>query len=178
MRFILFYLALFFSSLSVAVAQVNNDAFRNYFLVGQFGEVCTMCEVIVLCEATVEPLNYDVIPVEGDFNLYYIQTRTFWSQISTIWEWFSANFQSDALASRGHVRPVWVYEIEDSHWRGPEEIDGRLILEPGIIELGKFSIDRLAAVWQQDGSPIGYCKRMDLWQSIDIIGSNVNEASK
>jgi hypothetical protein len=34
-----------------AEAQVKIDRYRDYFLVGQFGEVCTMCEVIVLCEA-------------------------------------------------------------------------------------------------------------------------------
>ena len=28
-----------------ATAQVNIDAYRDYFLVGQFGEVCTMCAI-------------------------------------------------------------------------------------------------------------------------------------
>ena len=38
-----------------AAGQVNNPAYANYFLVGQFGEICTMCEVVVLCDASAEP---------------------------------------------------------------------------------------------------------------------------
>ncbi len=38
-----------------ARAQVTVDAYRGYFLYGQFGEVCTMCEVVVLCEAGESP---------------------------------------------------------------------------------------------------------------------------
>jgi|TARA_B110000881_G_C18298132_1_gene375611 hypothetical protein len=30
---------------------VNSDAYRDYFLIGQFGEVCTLWEAVVLCEA-------------------------------------------------------------------------------------------------------------------------------
>jgi hypothetical protein len=36
---------------SIAHAQVNSDAYRDYFLIGQFGEVCTLWEAVVLCEA-------------------------------------------------------------------------------------------------------------------------------
>ena len=28
-------------------AQINIEAYRDYFLVGQYGEVCTMCEMVV-----------------------------------------------------------------------------------------------------------------------------------
>ncbi len=178
MRSIFFYTILLFSSTSVALAQVNSDAFRDYFLVGQFGEVCTMCEVVVLCEAGDVVPTYEVIPEDADYTLYYIQTRTFWSQISTIWDWFIANFQSDALASRGHTRPVRVYEVIGSQWTGPQVIEGRLILEPGVIELADHSIERTAAVWQQKGAAVGYCQRMDLWQSIDMINSNSGEATQ
>ncbi|MDG2155479.1 MAG: hypothetical protein P8M26_06010 [Gammaproteobacteria bacterium] len=159
----------------VAQAQVNSDAYRDYFLMGQFGEVCTMCEVVVLCEEGAVSPSYERIPAEGDFTVYYIQTRTFWSQISTIWEWFIANFRTDALAARGHTRPVWVYEINDSTWSAPEVIAGRLILEPGVIELGDKRIERVKAEWQQDNVVLGYCQRMPLWESIDAINDNAGE---
>ncbi len=28
------------------LAQINLEAYRDYFLVGPYGEVCTMCEVV------------------------------------------------------------------------------------------------------------------------------------
>ncbi|MDG1463307.1 MAG: hypothetical protein P8R04_07000, partial [Gammaproteobacteria bacterium] len=161
MRCISIWMILLFFSSSVTQAQVNNEAFRDYFLVGQFGEVCTMCEVVVLCEASTTPLSYESIPEQGTFRLYYIQTRTFWSQVSTIWEWFITNFRSNELASRGHVRPVWVYQVIGSQWAGPEVIEGRLVLDPGVIQLADYSIERVAAVWQQKDKAIGYCQRMD-----------------
>jgi hypothetical protein len=158
-------------------AQVNNDAYRDYFLMGQFGEVCTMCEVVVLCEAGTAAPAYDNLPSDTSFTLYYIQTRTFWSQVSTIWEWFIANFRSDALAARGHTRPVWVYEVDGTAWSGPEVIEGRLILDPGVIELNDKTIERVEAAWQMSGETQGYCQRMPLWESIDTIKANAGEGA-
>src|SRR5210317_1358986 len=102
-HWLLLPLTLWFWSATL-LAQVNMDAYRDYFLVGQFGEVCTMCEVTVLCEAGSELPADDAVPTGGDFTLYHLQTRTFWSQISTIWEWFISNFRQDELAARGHTR--------------------------------------------------------------------------
>jgi len=58
-----------------AWAQVNIDAYRDYFLVGQFGEVCTMCEVIVLCEAGSAPPAAAAVPEDGDFTFLCLHTR-------------------------------------------------------------------------------------------------------
>ena len=156
------------------MAQVNIDAYRDYFLVGQFGEVCTMCEVTVVCTAGTEPPAADSLPSAGDFTLYHLQTRTFWSQVSTIWEWFISNFTADALASRGHTRPVHVYEVTDSRWAGPEIIEARLVLDPGILEFGPYQIDRVTRAWQQAGSGefTGYCERLPLWDTLEQIERN------
>jgi hypothetical protein len=158
-----------------AGAQVNIDRFRDYFLVGQFGEVCTMCEVIVLCEAGSEPPAEDTVPDDGDFTLYHIQTRTFWSQVSTIWEWFIANFSSEPLAARGHTRPVYEYTVTDGIWEGPQIIEGRLVLDPGVLEFGDYNIDRTNRQWQRadTGAAVGYCTRLPLWESLDSISANV-----
>jgi hypothetical protein len=161
---------------SVAGAQVNIDRFRDYFLVGQFGEVCTMCEVIVVCTPGNDLPAEDTVPAVGDFILYHIQTRTFWSQVSTIWEWFIANFSSEPLAQRGHTRPVHVYTVIEGVWAGPQVIEGRLVLEPGVLEFGEYNIDRIDRLWQRadTGAVAGYCSRLPLWESLDRIADNAS----
>jgi hypothetical protein len=157
-----------------ANAQVNMDAYRDYFLVGQFGEVCTMCEVVVLCETGAEVPQDQVVPASGTFTLYDLQTRTFWSQISTIWEWFISNFRQDELAAQGHTRPVHVYEVTDGVWPAMEVIEARLILDPGVIEFGDHTIDRVTSAWQDaaTGTAIGYCSRLPLWDALEVIQAN------
>lgn len=150
------------------------DAYRDYFLVGQFGEVCTMCEVTVLCEAGPELPADDAVPTGGDFTLYHLQTRTFWSQVSTIWEWFISNFRQDELAARGHTRPVHVYKVQNGIWPSKEIIEGRLILEPGVLEFGAYNIDRTNRAWQNVamGETVGYCSRLPLWDALEVIEEN------
>ena len=160
-------LLLFFAA--PAPAQVNDPAYANYFLVGRFGEICTMCEVVVLCEAG-EETQHDAIPAQGSFTIYHIQTRTFWSQVSTIWEWFVANWDSDSLAA-GHSRPVDAYAVTNGAWSRARTIDARVSLEPAEIALGEHVIDRVERRWLRmaDSAPIGYCQRMPLWESLDVI---------
>ena len=146
-RFVLLLAAL---SLAVPVpAQVNIDAYRDYFLVGRFGEVCTMCEVVVLCEEGDAKPSDDAVPAAGDFTLYHLQTRTFWSQVSTIREWFIANFSEEDLAARGHTRPVHVYEVAAGKWSARKVVEARLVLNPPVIELGAHNIDRVSRAWQR-----------------------------
>lgn len=154
-----------------ASAQVNIDAYRDYFLVGRFGEVCTMCEVAVLCEAADALPDYSQIPAEGSFTIYHLQTRTFWSQVSTIWEWFIANFSAAPLAARGHTRPVYVYSVIAGEWQPREIVEARLVLDPGVLELGATEINRVNRQWRDAATqrPIGYCQRLPLWDALDAI---------
>jgi len=153
-----------------AHGQVNNEKYRDYFLVGEFGEVCTMCEIIVLCEKTATVPTYDSIPADGEFTLYHLQTRTFWSQITTIWDWFIANFSAASLA-QGHERPVWIYTSSTDAWSGPEIANARIALEPPLLTFGDKRIDRINQAWlaADDASPLGYCQRLPLWESLEII---------
>lgn len=162
-----------FLAIAPAIAQVNIDAYRDYFLVGQFGEVCTMCQVVVLCETGTAPPGDERVPESGDFTLYHLQYRTFWSQVATIWEWFIANFTQNALAARGHTRPVHVYSVTGGKWSGPEIIEGRLILDPGVLEFGAYNIDRIDRSWQnaETGAKVGFCSRLSLWESLESIES-------
>lgn len=163
-------LALFLAA--AASAQINVDAYRNYLLVGQFGELCTMCEAVVLCQAQ-EPQG-ESVPDSGDFALYHLQTRTFWSQISTIWEWFITNFTQEGLAARGHTRPTHVYRVAKGDWSPREVIEARLVLNPGVLSVGEHSIDRISRVWSnaETGAELGHCARLPLWDALESIEAN------
>ncbi|MCG8375222.1 MAG: hypothetical protein MI702_01920, partial [Chlorobiales bacterium] len=130
-----------------ATAQINNPAYADYFLIGQFGEVCTMCEVTVLCETGNAPPEHSGIPNDGDFTIYHLQTRTFWSQVSPIWEWFMSNISTESLAAQGHTRPVHVYAVSDGQWSPMRIVEARLILDPGILNFGDTIIDRVNRQW-------------------------------
>jgi hypothetical protein len=161
-------------------AQVNIDAYSDYFLVGRFGEVCTMCEVVVLCQAGESPPREDAVPPDGDFSLYHLQTRTFWSQMSTIWEWFISNFTAEDLAARGHTRPVHVYRVAEGQWLSKEIVEARLVLDPGILEFGDRNIDRISRAWSRadTGAEVGYCSRLPLWDALESIEANAPEGDR
>jgi len=154
-----------------APAQVNIDAYREYFLIGQFGEVCTMCEVIVLCEESDIPPEYAIVPENASFTLYHLQTRTFWSQVSTIWEWFVANFSSQSLAESGHTRPAHVYSVSAGQWSPMQIVEVRLVLEPGVLKFHETMVDRVNRRWLDADTqqPLGYCQRLPLWESLEAI---------
>ena len=135
-----------------------------------------MCEVVVVCAAGDEPPSDAAVPEGEDFTLYHLQTRTFWSQVSTIWEWFVSNFSAEGLATRGHTRPVHVYEVSGGRWSARQIIEGRLILDPGVLEFGEFNIDRIDRSWQRadSGLRVGYCARLPLWESLESIEANAS----
>jgi len=159
-----------------AQSQVNSEKYQGMFLVGEFGEVCTMCEVIVLCETGDDAPAYEAIPAQGNFTVYHLQTRTFWSQMSTIWEWFIANFSSESLA-QGHERPVSIYVINNGLWSAPEPIDAHIALEPPLLTFGDRQIDRTDRAWvvAAGHETIGYCQRLPLWDGLDVIAANSPE---
>lgn len=166
-RCLLFSLAL--ATALPANAQMNDPKYADYFLFGRFGEICTMCEVVVLCEMSDVDAQRESIPESGSFTVYHIQTRTFWSQIATIWEWFIRNF--DDTAADGHERPVLVYNVTEGKWPLPRTVQARVSLEPPVIVLNEHEIDRTSRSWRRgpDLEPVGYCQRLPLWESIEII---------
>lgn len=154
-----------------AAAQVNRPEYADYFLVGRFGEICTMCEAIVLCQAGDTQPAYASIPAGGTYALYHVQTRTFWSQIATIWEWFIANFDSESLAQQGHTRPVDIYSIDNGRWSGPRTVEGHIALEPPVLTFGDHTIDRRNRAWlnAETSEQVGWCDRLPLWEALESV---------
>ncbi len=154
-----------------ANAQVNNPAYAGYFLVGRFGEVCTMCEVMVLCQADAELPAENAVPDYGNFTLYHIHTRTFWSQVTTIWEWFIANFSSQRLAS-GHSRPVATYTVAEGVWAAPLVGELHISLDPPLLAMSDGTeIERIDRRWRQisPATELGHCQRLPLWDALAVI---------
>lgn len=162
-----------------AMSQINDPAYADYLLVGRFGEICTMCEAIVLCEAANNSTQYASIPEVGSFTLYHLQTRTFWSQVATIWEWFITNFDPDSLAAAGHRRPVKVYAVANGNWLAMRNLEAHVSLEPATIVIDDLTIDRVDRRWLQGptSQPVGFCQRLPLWESLDIIAGHRPEAT-
>jgi hypothetical protein len=132
-----------------------------------------MCEVVVLCEAGNAPPAHGAVPASGSFTLYHIQTRTFWSQVSTIWEWFISNFSSRPLVG-GHDRPVIIHSVTEGVWAAPVAGDMHISLEPPLITMpdGR-EIERIERRWRTGVPPteLGYCERLPLWDSLAVIDS-------
>lgn len=162
-----------------ATAQVNQKKYDGYFLVGQFGEICTMCEAAVICEAAQAPIAPAAVPADGSFTLYHLHTRTFWSQVSTIWEWFISNFSSASLAA-GHERPVTVYDVANGEWQPPVQARMRVALEPALLSTSDGrEIDRRNRRWRRsaNGEALGYCARLPLWDAIAAMQSRAPATS-
>ena len=175
--------AVLFAALTLAVpvrAQVTVDAYRDYFLYGRFGEVCTMCEVVVLCQASDDPPPEDAVPSGGDFTLYHLQTRTFWSQMSTIWEWVLFQLRA-GRTRRARAYPAGARVSRNGRIVVPREIvEARLVLEPGVLEFGDRNIDRVTRAWSgadTDAAP-GFCSRLPLWDALESIEANAPGAEQ
>ena len=141
-------------------------------LYSQFGEYCTMCEAVLLCDKG-EIKNHTSIPDEGEFTLYHLKTRTFLSQITTIWEFFIKNFEGYEV--KGHQRPVIIISAKDRDWSAPALGKARISVEPDLIFLNHRKINRLNNQWMDnDNKILGICHRLPLWDSIETIDNRSN----
>lgn len=152
---------------SCSFAQPNHEMYKDYLLYSEFGEFCTMCEAILLCEERQVPIAQQRIPDNTNFILVYLQTRTFWSQIATIWEWFIYLF--DPLD--GHNRPVQIYAVQQGQWAEAVETQAHISAVAATIAIGDWRIDRKSGQWrvQSSGQSLGYCQRLPLWESLARI---------
>ena len=158
--------------LSLEVSSQNSVIQEELLLYSQFGEFCTMCEAVLLCEEG-EEKSYNFIPNTGNFTLYHLRTRTFLSQISTIWEFFIKNF--DGYEIKGHKRPVNIITIDSNQWSKPMISDAEISIDPGLIYIEDRMINRVNNEWMNNANEsIGFCYRLPLWASIEKIDKKTN----
>lgn len=170
------WLTLYFSVLSGPIqAQPNNEAYLDLLLFSQFGEFCTMCEAVLICEDSSQPPSYEAIPEQGSFTLYHIETRTFWSQIATIWEWFINNFKEEPIS--GHHRPVNVIEVANGNWTASKAYSLHIDIDPPYLTIDSWQIQRRTSEWLNSGESSGYCQRLPLWDALETIEANVPQST-
>jgi|TARA_B100002003_G_scaffold201446_1_gene193162 hypothetical protein len=158
--------------LSLEVSSQNSVIQEELLLYSQFGEFCTMCEAVLLCEEG-EEKSYNFIPNTGNFTLYHLRTRTFLSQISTIWEFFIKNF--DGYEIKGHKRPVNIITIDSNQWSKSMTSDAEISIDPGLIYIEDRMINRVNNEWMNNANEsIGFCYRLPLWASIEKIDKKTN----
>ena len=158
--------------LSLEVSSQNSVIQEELLLYSQFGEFCTMCEAVLLCEEG-EEKSYNFIPNTGNFTLYHLRTRTFLSQISTIWEFFIKNF--DGYEIKGHKRPVNIITIDSNQWSKSMTSDAEISIDPGLIYIEDRMINRVNNEWMNNANEsIGFCYRLPLWASIEKIEKKTN----
>ena len=158
--------------LSLEVRSQNSVIKEELLLYSQFGEFCTMCEAVLLCEEG-EEKSHNFIPNTGNFTLYHLRTRTFLSQISTIWEFFIKNF--DGYEIKGHKRPVNIITIDSNQWSKPMISDAKISIDPDLIYIEDRMINRVNGKWMNNANEsIGFCYRLPLWASIEKIEKKTN----
>ncbi|MDG2244020.1 MAG: hypothetical protein P8L66_11060 [Rhodospirillaceae bacterium] len=134
-------------------------------LMSQFGELCTMCEAYVRCSAE-QPAASN----PPRFTLFYFETKTFWGQIATIWDYFAKWF--DPVTSE--KRPATVFKFITT---GPPNITAPvtayLSVADATIDIDGTRIDRNTLAWMADGGDtIGSCRRLGIPESMAMIEAN------
>ena len=149
-----------------ANSQAEDDK-KSLMLYSQFGEFCTMCEATIICSLEEDKMNSSNLD-KGTYMLFHFKTRSFWSQISTIWEFFIRNFDGQEIT--GHSRPVQSYLSKDGIWSKMDIENAEISINPDIIKLGSIIINRKTKNWTHHNQlGMSYCERLPLWETLSYI---------
>ena len=169
-----FALIFFLLALDIQAQEIKNKK-DELLLYSQFGEFCTMCEATIVCSDKSGMTSESFLDNES-YTLIHLETRTFWSQISTIWEFFVRNFEGYEV--KGHSRPVNLYYSQDGKWSKIEVADARISVDPNLIQIKQFVIDRVSREWiSQDDQSLGTCERAPLWKTLEYIDQRISKSN-
>jgi len=139
---------------------------QEYMLLhSRFGELCSMCEAMVLCTD-----GGPAGSVPPSYTLFHFQTKTFWGQVRTIWEYLVRWVQP----VRGETRPVYQY-MEQSGPSGRLTTQATVLsadfsLDPPLIRIANRQIERWSGQWlDDDGQVVGQCRRLPLRETLEVI---------
>ena len=169
-----FVLIFFMLALNIQAQEIKNKK-DELLLYSQFGEFCTMCEATIVCSDKPGKTGESFLDDES-YALIHLETRTFWSQISTIWEFFVRNFEGYEV--KGHSRPVIIYYSQDGKWSDIEVADARISVDPNLIQIKQFVIDRVSREWiSQNDQSLGTCKRVPLWKTLEYVNQRISKSN-
>ena len=169
-----YFVLIFFIMILDAQAQEMKSENSELLLYSQFGEFCTMCEATLVCIDEKMKIN-DAFLDHESYLLIHLETRTFWSQITTIWEFFIRNF--DGYQVKGHSRPAILYSSEMGNWFDIETTTAEISIDPNLIKIKQFVIDRETQDWiDHKEQKIGSCIRLPLWETLEYIVERVHKS--
>ncbi len=169
-----YFVLIFFIIILDAQAQEMKSENSELLLYSQFGEFCTMCEATLVCIDEKNKIN-DAFLDHESYLLIHLETRTFWSQIATIWEFFIRNF--DGYQVKGHSRPAILYSSEMGNWFDIETTTAEISIDPNLIKIKQFVIDRETQDWiDHKEKKIGSCARLPLWETLAHIDERVHKS--
>ena len=169
-----YFVLIFFIVALDAQAQEMKSKNSELLLYSQFGEFCTMCEATLVCTEGGSNIDDTFLDRES-YLLIHLQTRTFWSQISTIWEFFIRNF--DGYQIKVHSRPVKIYSSDKGSWFDIENTTAEISVDPNLIKIKQFFIDRETQNWiDHTEVSLGSCKRLPLWETLAYIDQKLQKS--
>lgn len=142
-------------------------------LMNRFGELCTMCEAVVLCaEGDVSTVQVSGLAERdmGPFTIYHFQTKTFWGQVATIWNYLKRWVEPIIREER----PVQVYRVGAGGVTGAdrslEERMANLSIEPPLLDVGDRRINRETGAWETPaGQAAGSCARLPIREGLGFL---------
>ena len=144
--------------------QTTPDWGDHPLLMSQFGELCTMCVAYLYCT----PDTTEDGATSG-FMLYHFQTKDFWGQIATIWDYFARWF--DPVTSES--RPATIFDGMNTGG-SPTRMDTLAYLDEAEsrVDIGGTWIHRDSSVWfDGSGQRLGTCMRPGIPEAMDFIAA-------
>ena len=134
-----YFVLIFFIVALDAQAQEMKSKNNELLLYSQFGEFCPMCEATLVCT---EKVISDTFLDRESYLLIHLQNANI--LVSNIHH--MGIFIRMAII-KGHSRPVKIYSSEKGNWFDLEITTAQISVDPNLIKINQFLIDRETQDW-------------------------------